>query len=102
MQKERITKKNSPNVTVCGDKGVKRDGQGILLMYQKQREQRAKIKPDRSQSMSEWGKEKLRMAVTTNAWEIIEYYKNGKSIVEGKIDKQVTIEVTQVHLIKYE
>lgn len=52
--------------------------------------------------MSEWGKEKLRMAVTTNAWEIIEYYKNGKSIVEGKIDKQVTIEVIQVHLIKYE
>lgn len=33
IQKERITKKNSPNVMVCGDKGVKRDGQGILLMY---------------------------------------------------------------------
>lgn len=60
------------------------------------------MKPDRSQSTSEWGKEKLRMAVTTNAWERIEYCKNGKSIVEGKIDKQVTIGVIQVHLIKYE
>lgn len=39
--------------------------------------------------------------MTTNAWERIKYFKNGKNIVEGKIDKQITIEVIQVHLIKH-
>lgn len=94
MEKERITKKNSPNVTVCGDKGVKREM--VTVFYWCTRN-----KGSRGQRLSQIAanprvngeKRSWEWQITTNAWERIEYFKNGKNVVEGKIDKQITIEV---------